>query len=360
MDARLDTLPAGYASFLDDGTLTEVNTTLATLLGYTRAELLGWHIQKLLPAGARIFHQTHVFPMLKMQGRAEEIFLNLLTKDGKFIPVLMNAVRRDREGAFVSECVFLRMIQRNEFEDQLVQARRIAEQANASKAKFLSMMSHDLRTPLNAVSGYARLLSSGMQGKLEEEQLRSIERITSASGDLLRLINDILSFAQLDSGRVEVRLETVRVADAIERAEALVRLRREESALSFVARGCDDVAVVADPDRLQQVLLNLFTNAIKFTPDGGALSIDCARAESRVHIAVRDSGIGIGPDELTSIFEPFVQLNSTTVRQADRGVGLGLAISRELMRAMDGDLTVASAPGEGSTFTLDLPAAPAR
>ncbi|HEX7807619.1 MAG TPA: PAS domain-containing protein, partial [Thermoanaerobaculia bacterium] len=144
MDARLDTLPAGYASFLDDGTLTEVNTTLATLLGYTRAELLGWHIQKLLPAGARIFHQTHVFPMLKMQGRAEEIFLNLLTKDGKFIPVLMNAVRRDREGAFVSECVFLRMIQRNEFEDQLVQARRIAEQANASKAKFLSMMSHDL------------------------------------------------------------------------------------------------------------------------------------------------------------------------------------------------------------------------
>jgi PAS domain S-box-containing protein len=360
MDALLDTLPAGYVSFLDDGTLTEVNTTLAALLGYARIELLGWHVQKLLPAGARIFHQTHVFPMLKMHGRAEEIYLTLQTKDGKSIPMLMNAVRREREGVFVSECVFMRMIQRNEFEDQLVQARRIAEQANASKAKFLSMMSHDLRTPLNAVSGYARVLSSGMQGELSEEQLTSVERITSASGDLLRLINDILSFAQLDSGHVDVRLETVRVADAVERAEALVRLRREESALAFVARGCDGIEVLADPDRLQQVLLNLLTNAIKFTPDGGTLSIDCARTESRVRIDVRDSGIGIGRDELTSVFEPFVQLNPTTVRQADRGVGLGLAISRELMRAMDGELTVDSAPGQGSTFTLDLPAAPAR
>jgi PAS domain S-box-containing protein len=361
MDTLLDTMPCGYAAYLDDGTLVEVNSTLAQLLGYTRTELLGWHVQKLLPAGARIFQQTHVFPMLKMHGHADELFITLQAKDGPTLPMLMNAVRREREGVFVSECIFVRMTQRNEYEEQLIEARRVAEQANAAKAKFLSMMSHDLRTPLSAISGYATLLSRGMQGPLNPEQLDSIERITAASGDLLRLINDILSFAQLDSGRVEVQLRNVNVADAIARAERLIRLRLEEEGLTFSSEGCSELDVLADADRLQQVLLNLLTNAIKFTPRDGAIAIRCERIDDdRVRIHVRDTGVGITAEQLQSIFEPFVQVNSTSVAQVDRGVGLGLAIGRELMRAMNGTLDVESTPGEGSTFTIELRVAPAR
>lgn len=360
MDPLLDSLPCGFVAFSDDGTLVEVNTTLAALLGFTRVELLGWHVQKLFPAGARIFHQTHVFPMLKMHGRLDEIYITLQTRDGQTIPVLMNAVRRERGGVFISECVFLRMNQRHEYEEQLLQARRTAEQANAAKAKFLSMMSHDLRTPLTAISGHATLLSEGLHGPLNEEQQHATARISAASGELLALINDILSFAQLDSGRVQVQMRAVSVAAAVERAESLLRLRFEQAGLSFAARGCEDANVLADADRLQQVLLNLLTNAIKFTPRAGAISVICEPLGDRVRIHVRDTGVGIESGQLARIFEPFVQIDAGYVPRADRGVGLGLAISSDLMRAMAGALTVASVPGQGSTFTIELRAAPAR
>lgn len=347
----IDHAPCGFVSLGDDGTMRSVNTTLAELLGYTRVELEGWHLEKILPPGARIFYQTHVFPLLKMHGRAEEIYLNLRTKDGLSVPMLMNGVRHERDGESVNDCVFVRMIQRSQYEDQLLQARRLAEQANAAKASFLSMMSHDLRTPLTTISGHADLIAGGV-GSVEEQRV-GIERIRHASGELLRMINDILSFAQLDRGHVEVKPSPLRVSDAVARAESLVRLHLHEAGLAFSYEPCDAV-VLADPDRLQQILLNLLTNAIKFTDRGGRISIICERAEEHVRIRVRDTGIGIAPDQLQRAFEPFVQLQ-TSGGDASRGVGLGLAISRELARAMNGEVTAESGLGEGSTFTIALP-----
>jgi PAS domain S-box-containing protein len=371
MDSQLDTAPCGFVSFADDGTMREVNMTLADLLGYTRVELAGWHIEKILFAGARIFYQTHVFPLLKMHGHVDEIYLALRTKDGRDVPMLMNGVRRERERAMVTDCVFVRMIQRGEFEDQLVQARRIAEQANAAKANFLSMMSHDLRTPLTAISGYADLLAAGVLRaddghKLNDEQRFSVERIREASRELMRMINDILSFAQVESGRVAVQLVPVAVRTAVERAESLVRLRMQESGLVFSFESCADddrdddgegggeVHVRADADRLQQILLNLLTNAIKFTGRGGSITVTCARAGERVSIRVRDTGIGIPPEQLPRVFEPFVQIGAQVAEETNRGVGLGLAISRDLARAMGGELTAESTPGVGSVFILNL------
>lgn len=341
--------------------MVEVNATLADLLGYTRVELEGWHVEKILFPGARIFYQTHVFPMLKMKGRVDEIFLALRTKDSHDMPVLMNAIRRERDGIMVSDSVFVRMIQRSEYEAQLLQARRIAEQANAAKASFLSMMSHDLRTPLTAISGYADLLAAGVlrtdgPASGTDEQRYSIDRIRDAARDLMVMINDILSFAQLESGRVEVRPVPVPVRAAIARAEALIRLRLDQAKLTFTSEPCDDV-VHADPDRLQQILLNLLTNAIKFTGPGGRISVECSRTGDRVTIQVRDTGVGIPPHELQRVFEPFVQLEPQSVEDTHRGVGLGLSISRDLARAMDGDLTAESTSGEGSVFVLDLPMA---
>jgi signal transduction histidine kinase len=268
------------------------------------------------------------------------------------VPVLMNGVRRDRDGATVNDCVFVRMIQRHQYEDQLLQARRLAEQANDARAKFLSMMSHDLRTPLTSITGHTSLLAGGMHGPLTEEQQESLARIREAGQELLRMINDILNFAKLESGRVDVHLAPIRVADAVTRAASLVHVRIAEEGLAFEAPDCNGAEVLADPDRLQQVLLNLLTNAVKFTPAGGRISVTCEHQRERVLLRVHDTGIGIPPEQLQRVFEPFVQLDAS---RAD-GVGLGLAISRELTRAMGGELTVESVPGQGSTFTIALPA----
>ncbi|HUQ80743.1 MAG TPA: PAS domain-containing sensor histidine kinase [Gemmatimonadaceae bacterium] len=345
----LDTAPCGFVSFTDDGLLVGVNATLAQLLDYPREELEQAHLQKILPPGGRIFYNTHVLPLLKLHGRVEEVYLALRTREGEDLPMLMNAARRDG----VNDAVFVRMTQRHRYEDELLEARRVAEAANAAKEKFLSMMSHDLRTPLTAISGYTRLLTAGVQGPLSEEQLDTLERVQTASGAVARMIEDILDFAQIDSGRVNVRVRPVALRDAVTRAESLVRLRFEEAGLTL-ATDCDGTAI-ADPDRLQQVLLNLLTNASKFTPRGGRVSVETRRDGDRIAIAVRDTGSGIAPEHLQRIFEPFVQLDNQPEDRKQHGVGLGLAISRDLVRAMGGELRATSVVGEGSAFTISLP-----
>ena len=358
IDPLLDRAPCGFASIADDGTIVDLNTTLTELLGYTRIELRGWHLQKILPPGGRIFYQTHVFPMLKLHGMVDEIYIPLRTRDGHDLPMLMNGVRRERDGLLINDCVFVRMLQRHAYEDQLLEARRLAEEASAAKAKFLSMMSHDLRTPLTTIFGHTRLLQAGVHGPLNDDQQDGLQRIRAASEELLRMIDDVLTFATIGSGRVEVRPRRVELAEAVSRAESLVRLRSAQAGLELVT-DAGPLAVEADPDRLQQVLLNLLTNAIKFTPEGGRVSLTAEERGERVRIHVRDTGVGIAPDQLQHVFEPFVQLDNR-LAGAERGVGLGLAISRDLARAMNGDLFADSTPGEGSVFTVELPAAPAR
>ena len=354
---ELNDAPCGFVSFGDDGTMLFVNRTLAEMLGYARVELEGWHLQKILPPGARVFYNTHLFPMLRMHGKADEIFLALQTKDGREIPVLLNAVRRERDDRFVNDCVVVRLLQRAQYEQQLLEARREAEQASAAKDRFLSMMSHDLRTPLTAISGNAQFLAKGFHGELNAEQQEDVGNIQAAAREVARMIDDILAFAQLETGRVRVEPRPVPVDAAITRAESLIRVHLAQSHLSFDSSACDDLTVHADPDRLQQILLNLLTNAIKFTPPGGRITVSCERAGDRALLRVRDTGIGIAHDQLERIFDAFVQLGGESPHTTQRGVGLGLAISRELARAMGGELTADSTPGEGSVFTLELPAA---
>jgi PAS domain S-box-containing protein len=351
VEPLLDRAPCGFLSFTDDGTMLILNTTFAAMLGYAREELEGEHLQKVLPPGGRIFYNTHILPLLKLHGRAEEVYLALRTKDGADLPMLMNAARRDN----VNDAVFIRMSQRHRYEDELLAARRVAEAANAAKAKFLSMMSHDLRTPLTAISGYTRLVTAGAFGPLTPDQLENLERVQTAAGQVARMIEDILDFAQLESGRVQVRAQRVSLPDAVERAESLLRLRFEEAGLMFTAR-CEG-AVRADPDRLQQVLLNLLTNATKFTPAGGRVSVETQRDGDQTLIHIRDTGRGIPAEQLQRIFDPFVQLDNQPEDRKQHGVGLGLAISRDLARAMDGELGVESAVEAGATFTLALPSA---
>jgi signal transduction histidine kinase len=256
-------------------------------------------------------------------------------------------------------------------------ARAEAEGANRAKSEFLSTMSHELRTPLNAIAGYAELMAMGVRGPVSAAQEDDLARIRRATQHLTSLITDILNFARLEAGQVEFRSEAVALGPLVADLEALVAPQLAARGLSYAHDGCVGVGpgsdgavpplVWADPEKLRQVLLNLLTNALKFTDAGGRVAIACrvdaadgGAGEPVVRIAVADTGRGIPADQLTRIFEPFVQVERHRTHESQQGVGLGLSISRDLARRMGGDLTVASTPGVGSTFTLTLPAAPRR
>jgi len=236
------------------------------------------------------------------------------------------------------------------------EARHVAEGANRAKASFLANMSHDLRTPLNAISGYVELLELGLRGPVTEAQLVDMARIKRSARHLLVLIDDILNFARVEAGRLEFRLADVPMATLVAELEELVAPQVAAKALRF-ERGAVGGTASADPEKLRQALLNLLSNAVKFTPPGGRIALATATDGDQVRIEVSDTGRGIAADQLERIFEPFVQVGRGLTTPATDGVGLGLAISRELARAMDGDLTVTSTPGVGSTFTLVLPRA---
>lgn len=241
---------------------------------------------------------------------------------------------------------------------QALAAQHEAESANLAKSQFLAAMSHELRTPLNAIGGYAQLLGMGVRGPVTREQRDDLARIEQSQRHLLGLINDVLEFARIEAGRVEYRLETVPVAQLLGDLEVFVRPQLSARHLDFHAdQPPMDIGVRVDVDKARQILLNLLSNAVKFTAEKGRIDVGCHVSDGRVLITVSDTGVGIPPDRLDSIFEPFVQVHRT-LTEPTGGVGLGLAISRDLARAMNGDLTVTSTVGKGSTFTLSLPAAP--
>jgi signal transduction histidine kinase len=234
-------------------------------------------------------------------------------------------------------------------------ARQQAEEANKAKSQFLATMSHELRTPLNAIAGYTQILELGLHGPVTKAQREDLERIDRSQRHLLSLINDILNFAKIEAGRVDVAPSTVHVSRLLEGLKEFVEPQLREKQLQF-SQCVDepDVRACADPDKVRQILINLLSNAIKFTPPTGQIKLECTAEEKTVAISVSDNGNGIPEDKLEAIFEPFVQVGRD-FNSAQSGTGLGLAISRDLARRMDGDLTVSSTSGVGSTFSLTLP-----
>jgi PAS domain S-box-containing protein len=237
--------------------------------------------------------------------------------------------------------------------------RQAAESANLAKTQFLAAMSHELRTPLNAIGGYAELLQMGVRGPVTPEQSQDLTRIMRSGRHLLSVINDILNFARVDAGRVEYASEHVPLADVVDEVRTLVTPQLERKSLTFDVGRCEGAAR-ADREKVRQVLINLVANAIKFTSDGGAITIWCDARDGSgddesgmISVRVRDTGIGIPADRLDAVFEPFVQLERTLSRPIE-GTGLGLAISRELARGMGGDLRAERWVG-GATFVLTLP-----
>ena len=262
---------------------------------------------------------------------------------------------------------------------QAVEAREAAERAqaeaetaNRGKSEFLATMSHEFRTPLNAILGYTQLLDMGVLGQITPQQHDHLQRLRASGLHLLGLVNDILDLSKIEAGRVHVSRETGLVSEVIRGAIALVGPQAVARDIDYPEE-CDGdprTSYVGDPDRVRQILVNLLSNAVKFTNPGGRVTLQCGVSQHTdpgarltgdgpwTFVRVQDTGIGIAPEQLVRIFEPFVQAETGYTR-SEGGTGLGLAISRRLARLMGGDIAVQSKLGEGSAFTLWLKAAPA-
>ncbi len=241
-------------------------------------------------------------------------------------------------------------------------ARESAEAANIAKTHFLTAMSHELRTPLNAINGYTELLSMGIAGDVTARQKDFLDRIARSGRYLLALINDVLNFAKLEEGRVAFRIEETPLDPVLRSVEQMTALQFTKNEIEYSYEPEDPaLTVLADPERVRQIVLNLVINAVKNTSKGGSISLSTRVEGGHAVIDVTDTGCGISNNKLATIFDPFIQIDrQLTTQGSQQGVGLGLSISRDLARQMGGELSVESELGVGSTFTLTLPIPPAK
>ncbi len=352
----LDRMADAHLVLDRDFRVVAVNPAAERLVGAPRDALLGRTHWELFPASAGTEVERH-YRRVRDEG-VEAHFAHHYVGGGHDAHLEIDAYPTEEGGvALFWRDVTARVGAREEAERALAEA----EAANRAKGEFLAVMSHELRTPLNAIGGYAELIGLGLHGPVTPEQRQALERIQRSQRALLSVINEVLNFARVETGAVTYALATVPVAEAVGAAELLVAPQLRAKGLGYGWAGCEpQLAVRADPDKLQQILLNLLSNAIKFTDghDGRPGRVEVSGCVDptgqQVELRVRDTGIGIPPDKLAAVFEPFVQVE-TALTRTQQGTGLGLAISRDLARGMGGDLTAESTPGAGSTFTLTLP-----
>jgi PAS domain S-box-containing protein len=354
-----------YAIFMLDtnGNVVSWNEGAQRFKGWTADEIIGRHFSTFYtPEDLADDKPGMELRVAAAEGRFEDEGWRV-RKDGTlFWANVVITAMRDASGTLVGFAKVTRdLTERRRAEERAIaDARRVAEieAANRTKSEFLTALSHELRTPLNAIAGYTELLQLGVRGPINQQQYQDLERIRQSQKHLLLIVNDLLNFARIDGGRLEYRFERVQLAEVLRGIEAMTLPQASAKQIDFRIEPCAEDAIAwADAAKVQQILLNLVSNAVKFTPDRGSVRVTCATRGDRLDVSVSDSGPGVPPEHQQLIFEPFVQLGRT-LTSAHEGIGLGLAISRELARGMAGELAVHSEPGDGATFTLSLPVAP--
>ena len=356
MQATLESTADGILATGDDGRVSGFNTRFLRMWRISQPIAVGGECQRLFEAMSQQIAGPTKNAVAILAEAPHESFDTLELTDGRFFERYTRAQTID--GRVIGRVWSYRDVtERARAETTLREAKSQAEAANRAKSAFLAMMSHELRTPLNAIAGYAELMELGIHGPITPEQARAIARIQASQRHLLGLIDGVLTHAKLETGHAYYELVAVNALSAISSAEILLAPQARAKGVTLTVEVCPaDLTLWADAEKVQQILLNLLTNAVKFTPSGGRVEVRCCRVDDKVHIEIRDTGVGIPAEMLDRIFEPFVQVRSELTRPSE-GTGLGLAISRALARGMNGDVTVGSEAGHGSVFTLVLPAA---
>jgi PAS domain S-box-containing protein len=351
-----------YGIFMLDpnGNIASWNEGAERIEGYSEDEILGRHFSIFYPpedvAAGKPAWELEV---ASREGRLEDEGWRVRKDGDRFWANVVITALRNPAGELLGYTKVTRdLTERKAAEERALEdARRVAEAEASSRAKseFLASMSHELRTPLNAIGGYADLLALGLRGPVTEDQKRDLERIRQSQQHLLGIINDILNYSRIEAGHVAYDVEPVPLCQVIDAVRPMVEPQALTKGLSFKAEPCPpDLVVLADRTKAEQILLNLFSNAVKFTPSGGRITVSTTSSAAAASISVSDTGVGIAPENQHDVFEPFVQIGRS-LTTSHEGTGLGLSISRDLARAMGGDLTLRSDVGQGSTFTLTLP-----
>ena len=355
MQATLESTADGILATADDGRVSGFNARFLQMWRVSQDISVGGEYRPLFEEMSRQIAGPTKDGLTILAEAPPESFDTLELTDGRVFERYTRA--QTIEGRVIGRVWSYRDVtERARAEAALREAKSQAEAANRAKGAFLAMMSHELRTPLNAIAGYAELMELGIHGPITPEQARAIARIQASQRHLLGLIDGVLTHAKLETGHAYYELAAVNALNAISSAEILLAPQARAKGVTLSTESCPtDVTLWADAEKVQQILLNLLTNAVKFTPSGGRIYVGCCAVDPTVRIQIRDTGVGIPAEMLDRIFEPFVQVRSELTRPSE-GTGLGLAISRALARGMNGDVTVESEAGVGSTFTLVLPA----
>jgi len=353
LDDLINSAPCGFLRFDDTGKILLANQRLLKSLEYDLDELVGLSIDKILPVPSRIFYQTHFFPLLKLHGNVNEVYFSLCSRSAEQIPVLVNAIRRETDAGLVSDCIFVQMRQRNEYEDEILRAKREAERAVRAKEEFLAMVSHELRTPLSSIKGWSKMLNDSILKP--EDTRRAYDAISRSTQSLSDLIDDLIELSRITAGKLNINVEPLDLTTVVRAAVEVIRPAAEAKSINLETIVDGSAPVSGDAGRLQQVIWNLLSNAIKFTPKHGEVKIRVGRVNSSVEIAVSDTGQGIAADFLPFVFDRFRQADNSGTRKQG-GLGLGMAISRHLVELHGGTIRVESeGTDKGSTFYVRLP-----
>jgi PAS domain S-box-containing protein len=356
IDALMTTDPRGIIS--------DVNQQMEALTGCTRDELIGAPFKNYFTDQKRA---ENAIKRVLREGKVTNYELTAHARDGKETVVSYNAVTfhdRDRklQGVFAAardvtdRKQFEHMLQENNLE--LESAKAAAEKANLAKSDFLSSMSHELRTPLNAVLGFAQLMASDTPPPSPSQKL-SIDQIMQAGWYLLRLINEILDLAMIESGKITMSQESMSLAEVLRDCQAMMEPQAKKRGIEMTFPHLDNSFYVhADRTRVKQVIINLLSNAIKYNRTGGAVTVQCAASgEGSVRVSVTDTGAGLSPEQLAQLFQPFNRLGQES--SVEEGTGIGLVVTKQLTELMGGVIGVQSRVGVGSEFWIELPASSA-
>jgi len=366
----LEAAPDAIIEVDREGRVAILNAATEAMFGYTREELLGESVEKLIPEGARGRHTAHraaywTNPVPRPMGFG--MILMGRRKDGTDFPVeiSLSPVRVD-EGFRVT-AIIRDVTAKQKAEEAIRAANQLLEQqnreldrANQLKSEFLASMSHELRTPLHTIIGFTELLAEELEGPLNEKQKRFVNHVRQDSQHLLELINDILDLSKVESGQMEMHPEAFDASVVVTEAVNGILQTADARGVTVENRVPRETVVKADRVRFREILNNLLSNAVKFTPEGGKVWVESMRdGAGMAAFCVGDTGVGIAPEDHAAVFDKFRQVGSTT-RGVREGTGLGLAIVKSFVEMHGGKITLESAPGEGSKFTFTVPAGDAR